>query len=78
VSSSNQSEEEIGNASSENGIFIAKMEFSVRTGQISYEIAHDTKHSESRSKLAVTRDTTLAKPKRRGASNKAKGKKSAN
>jgi len=31
VSSSHQFEEEIGDASSENGLFIAKMEFSVRT-----------------------------------------------
>jgi hypothetical protein len=31
VSSSHQFEEEIGDASSENGIFMAKMEFSVRT-----------------------------------------------
>jgi hypothetical protein len=30
-----QSEEEIGAASSENGLFIAKMEFSVRTAVIS-------------------------------------------
>jgi hypothetical protein len=32
LSSSHQFEEEIGAASSENGLFIAKMEFSVRTG----------------------------------------------
>jgi len=32
VSSSHQFEEEIGAASSKNGLFIAKMEFSVRTG----------------------------------------------
>jgi hypothetical protein len=32
VRSSHQFEEEIGAASSENGVFIAKMEFSVRTG----------------------------------------------
>jgi hypothetical protein len=31
VSSSHQFEEEIGAASSENGLFITKMEFSVRT-----------------------------------------------
>jgi hypothetical protein len=36
VSSSHQLEEEIGDASSENGLFMAKMEFSVRTsGQAS-------------------------------------------
>ena len=34
VRSSHQFEEEIGVASSENGLFIAKMEFSVRTGTI--------------------------------------------
>jgi len=34
VSSSHQFEEEIGAASSENGLFIAKMEFSVRTGNV--------------------------------------------
>jgi len=32
VRSSHQFEEEIGAASSENGLFIAKMKFSVRTG----------------------------------------------
>jgi hypothetical protein len=31
VNSSHQFEEEIGGASSENGLFMAKMEFSVRT-----------------------------------------------
>jgi len=35
VSSNHQFEKEIGAASSENGLFIAKMEFSVQTGQIS-------------------------------------------
>jgi len=33
VRSSHQFEEEIGAASSENGLFIAKMKFSVRTGE---------------------------------------------
>jgi hypothetical protein len=33
VSSSHQFEEEIGAASSENGLFIARMEFSVRIGR---------------------------------------------
>jgi len=38
VSSSRQFEEEIGDASSENGLFIAKMEFSVRTPSHASEV----------------------------------------
>ena len=34
VSSSHQFEEEISAASSENGLFIAKIEFSIRTGAV--------------------------------------------
>ncbi len=53
VISSHQFEEEIGAASSENGLLIAKMEFSVRTTDSSYDrgsylgISLDRKH-ESR------------------------------
>jgi hypothetical protein len=39
VSSSHQFEEEIGDASSENGLFIAKMEFSVQTAMAARDAA---------------------------------------
>jgi len=46
VRSSHQFEEEIGAASSENGLFIAKMEFSVRTGEAEREVTLTRPDSE--------------------------------
>ena len=55
VRSSHQFEEEIGAASSENGLFIAKMEFSVRTGERirQLQLRQSVVHSELRGSIST-------------------------